>query len=347
MTRSSYKKLILLLSILIPCVIISAPATAQSPQSWPKTISITGGSPGGGMHAVATGMAALLNKYLKVKTVAESGLFGKNLALLARGEVEFGMAQADLTYDAARGLGNYKQFGNNKHRLMFSGSTPPAAFVVRADSDIKTIQDLKGKRVMGTMPANMTFTHCGEMLLAAAGMTLKDVKDTTFSGPKVAREALQEGKIDAFVVLFPSVGKAAWADELNIAVPIRFITGDPKTFPEVLSKVVYGEESVLYAEFYGKMVEDKDLPTVGIPHNFLCRTDLPDDLVYEVMKIFFGRQEELNVYHLETKPYLAQPLKTAVLPFHGGAIKFYKEKGLWNADLEKKQLRLLQEVKGQ
>ena len=77
MTRSSYKKLILLLSILIPCVIISAPATAQSPQSWPKTISITGGSPGGGMHAVATGMAALLNKYLKVKTVAESGLFGK------------------------------------------------------------------------------------------------------------------------------------------------------------------------------------------------------------------------------------------------------------------------------
>lgn len=299
------------------------------------------------MHAVATGMASLLNKYLKVKTVAESGLFGKNLALLARGEVEFGMAQADLTYDAARGLENYKQFGNNKHRLLFSGSTPPAAFVVRADSNIKAIQDLKGKRVMGTMPSNMTFTRCGEMLLSAAGMTMKDVKDTTFSGPKVAREALQEGKIDAFIILFPSVGRAAWADELNIALPIRFITGDPKTFPAVLSKVVYAQECALHAEFYGEMVGKKDMPTVGIPHNFLGRTDLPDDLVYEVMKIFFGHLDELNAFHLEAKPYLSEPLKLAVLPYHGGAVKYYKERGLWNDELEKKQLRLLQEVKGQ
>jgi len=347
MAKDISKKWILLLSVLVPIVLVAASSEAQPPASWPKTISIAGGAPGGGMHAVATGMASLLNKYLKVKTVAESGLFGKNLALLARGEVEFGMAQADLTYEAARGLGNYKQFGTNKHRLMFSGSTPPAAFVVRADSNIKTIQDLKGKRVMGTMPSNMTFTHCGEMLLEAAGMTMKDFKDITFSGPKVAREALQEGKVDAFVMLFPSVGKAAWADELNIAVPIRFITGDPKTFPAVVSKVVYGQESVLYAEFYGNMVENKDLPTVGIPHNFLCRTDLPDDFVYEVMKIFFGHTDELSAFHLEAKPYLAHPVTLAVLPYHGGAVKYYKEKGLWNADLEKKQLRLLQEVKGQ
>jgi TRAP transporter TAXI family solute receptor len=147
--------------------------SAQVPQNWPKTISIAGGSPGGGMHALATGMATVLTKYLKIKTVAESGLFGKNLTLLAKDDVELAMAQADLTYDAARGLGNYKQFGKNKLRLLFSGSTPPAAFVVRADSGMKTTTDLKGKRVMFTMPSNMTFTACGEILLQAAGMTTK------------------------------------------------------------------------------------------------------------------------------------------------------------------------------
>lgn len=318
--------------------------SAQTPQNWPKTISIAGGSPGGGMHAVATGMASVLTKYLKIKTVAESGLFGKNLTLLAKGDVELGMAQADLTYDAGRGMGNYKQFGKNKLRLLFSGSTPPAAFVVRVDSGIKTTQDLKGKRVMFTMPSNMTFTNCGEILLKAAGMTTKDIKDITFSGPKVAQEALQENKIDAFIVLFPSIGKTAWAEELNIAVPIRLIAGDPKTYPAVISKIPYAQETVLYAEYYGKMVDGKDLPTVGIPHNFLARTDLPDDFVYEVAKALFGHLDELYTFHHEAKPYLANPLKTAVLPFHPGAIKYYKEKGLWTAEMEKTQQRLLKEV---
>lgn len=317
---------------------------SQGSQSWPKTISIAGGSPGGGMHAVATGMASVMTKYLKTKTVAESGLFGKNLALLSKGDVEFGMAQADLTYDAARGIGNYKQFGKNKVRLMFSGSTPPAAFVARADSNLKTIADLKGKRVMLTMPSNMTFTNCGEMLLKAAGMTTKDVRDMTFSGPKVAQDALAENKIDAFIVLFPSIGKTAWAEELNIASPLRFITGDPKTFPAVIANIPYAQESVLYAQYYGKMVDNKDLSTIGIPHNFLCRTDLADDLVYETMKAFFGHLEELYAFHHEAKPYLAAPLKTAVLPYHPGAVKYYKEKGLWTPEQEKAQQRLLKEV---
>ena len=114
------------LAILFSLVFGLTLVSAQAPQNWPKTISIAGGSPGGGMHTVATGMANVLTKYLKIKSVAESGLFGKNLTLLAKGDVELAMAQADLTYDAARGLGNYKQFGKNKVRLLFSGSTPPA-----------------------------------------------------------------------------------------------------------------------------------------------------------------------------------------------------------------------------
>jgi TRAP transporter TAXI family solute receptor len=339
---------VMVMSVLLalgPFVFVSAPSAQTKPgEAWPKTISIAGGSPGGGVHAVATGMASVVTKYVKVKTVAESGLFGKNLALLARGEVEFGMAQADLTYDAARGLGNYEQFGKNKLRLMFSGSTPPAAFVVRADSGIRTIQDLKGKKVMATMPANLTFTKAAMILLDAAGMNMQDINDITFSGPKVAQEALPEKRIDAFITFFPSMGKAAWAEQLNIAVPIRFITGDPKTFPAVVAKMPYAQETVIYAENYGKMVDNQDLPTIGIPHNFLCRTDLPDDLVYEVMKAFYDHLDELYAFHSEAKAYLAAPLKTAVLPYHGGASRYYKEKGMWTAELEAKQKRLLREM---
>ena len=108
-------------------------------QGWPKAVAIAAGRPGSGVYNTATGMASVITKYLKVKASAESGLFGKNIVLLHNGDVEFGMAQADLGYDAARGLGDYKKYGPMKLKFMFSAYTSPAAFVVRADSGIESV----------------------------------------------------------------------------------------------------------------------------------------------------------------------------------------------------------------
>jgi len=322
---------------------MTAPA-AQSAENWPKAIAIAAGRPGGGVYTIATGMASILKKYLNVSAHAESGLFGKNIVLLHNGDVEFAMGTADLTYDAARGLGNYKKFGKMNLRLLFSGSTSPAAFVVRRDSGLKTPMDLKNKTVMATMPANMTFTSCGDMILKSAGMSRKDLKDMTFAGPQAGREALAAGRVDAFICLFPSIGKTAWAEELNLTTPIHLITGEEKALDRVLEEVAFARKATFYAEYYGEMIDNKDLVSVGIPHTFLTRPDLPEDLVYETMKVFFGHLEELYTFHLEAKAYLASPLDLTVIPYHPGAVKYYKEKGQWTPALEETQQKLLKEI---
>ena len=59
-----------------------------------------------------------------------------------------------------------------------------------------------------------------------------------------------------------------------------------------------------YAEYYGEMIGNEDMASVGMPHAFLCRPDLPEDLVYETMKLFFGHLKELYAFHLEAPAYL-------------------------------------------
>lgn len=341
MTKISMK--VVCLVVLVSLLMVLAPVQAPA-KKWPKAIIIAAGRPGGGVYTIATGMASVITKYLKVKANAESGLFGKNVVLLHNGDVDFGMAQSDLAYDAARGLGNYKQYGNMKLRLMFSGSSPPAAFVLRADSGIKTVRDLKGKTVMATMVNNSTFTLCGDLILKSAGMTRKDLRDIPFPGPKAGREALAEGRVKAFICLLPSIGKTAWVEELNMRIPIRFITGEEKALEAAIADSPFARKATLYAKYYGEVVNNKDLVSIGTTHNFLCRSQLPNDLVYEVMKVFYDHLEELYTFHLEAKAYLANPLDVAVLPYHPGAIKYYKEKGLWTSKLGATQQKLLKEL---
>jgi TRAP transporter TAXI family solute receptor len=336
-------KLMLLFALFLS--VIASSQTQALAKAWPKAAIIAAGRPGGGVYNVATGMAVVISKYLNVKTNAESGMFGKNLVLLHQGDVDFGMAQSDLVYEAARGLGGFKRYGKMKIQLMFSGSTPPAAFVVKADSDIKTVKDLKGKTVMATMVNNMTFTLCGDLILKSAGMTRKDLKDIKFAGPKEGREALAEGRVEAFICLLPSIGKTGWVEELNMTVPIRFITGEEEGLTAVVADSPFARKATFYAKYFGEVVNNKDLVSLGTVHNFLCRPNLPDDFVYEVMKVFYDHLEELYTFHLEAKAYLGNPLQVTVLPYHPGAVKYYKEKGLWTSEKEKTQQKLLKELR--
>jgi len=336
-----------IIKLVCACVIVllALSPTHALAKAWPKAAIIAAGRPGGGVYNVATGMGVVISKYLKVKTNAESGMFGKNVVLLHKGDVDFGMAQSDMAYEAARGLGRFKRYGKMKLRLMFSGSTPPAAFVVRADSGIKTVKDLKGNTVMATMVNNMTFTLCGDLILKSAGMTREDLKDIKFAGPKEGREALAEGRVKAFICLLPSIGKTGWVEELNMSVPIRFITGEEEALEAVVADSPFARKATLRAEYFGEVVNNKDLVSLGTVHTFLCRSDLPDDFVYEVMKVFYDHLEELYTFHLEAKAYLGNPLQVTVLPYHPGAVKYYKEKGLWTSEKEKTQQKLLKELR--
>jgi hypothetical protein len=112
----------------------------------------------------------------------------------------------------------------------------------------------------------------------------------------------------------------------------------------VLPKYPYFNKGVLTAKIYGEMVDNKDLVSAGVIDNIGCRGDLPEDLVYEVMKAIFDHVEELLPIHPVAKVWVANPLASAVFPYHAGAVKYYKERKLWTDELEQKQKGLLTEV---
>jgi len=323
------------------------PVHAQSPQpGWPEHVTFADGRPGSGAFAAFTGMATLATKYVGVKAVPESGAAGKNLILLHKGEVEFGYSFGDIVLQAARGLGQYKKYGPMKLRLMWCSSTPPPfAFVVRADSDITKIEDLKGKKVMGIYGANPTFTKMSDILLEAVGMSRDDIEDLTYAGRREAMPALKEGRIAAWIQALPSRGLPGWLREMSLTHSVRLISAPEDKLSSILEKYPFLVKCTLSGKTYGEILFNKDMATISTSYTIVANSELPDDFVYAVTKAILDHVPELSKFHPEANAYVDDPLgPRAVLPYHPGAVKYFKEKGIWTKELEKLQQGLSKEV---
>jgi TRAP transporter TAXI family solute receptor len=322
----------------------STQAWAENPD-WPKRMVYAGSRAGSGSYAVGVGISELITKHVGVRTVPEAGAAAKNAVLLHKKEVELGNVQSGTLYDAVRGTGLLSKFGKMNIRLMFSSSlTTPCAFIVRRDSGITSVTDLKGKKVMATNPSSPAFTRSADMMLEAMGMTREDIEDISFSSFSEASPALKDGRVSAAIHPQPSIGIAPFLQEFNASVPARLMAAPWEKLEALLGKYPYFSKAVLRAKYYGDITDNSDLMTIGFRDIVVCGTDLPEGLVYEIMKAIFGHLDKLYTYHPVAKPWTADPLAVSLAPYHPGAIKYYKEKGLWTKEMESKQKQLLAEV---
>lgn len=317
---------------------------AANPE-WPKSMSFPTGRVGTSVYTVGVGMAELITKYTGVKTVPEGGATSKTVVRLHKKSVELGLGFNDEVYFAARGQDKFKEYGKMNIRLLFSNGAPtPFAFITRRDDNIRSVADLKGKRVMCIYAASTGFTLGANMLFEAVGMSPASVKAISFSGNQEGSTALKERRIAAYIHIQTVTSIIPFIQELNNEVPVRLVGVPEDKLNAVLPKYPYLNRGVLPAKIYGELTDNKDLVSAGVIDQVLCRGDLPEDLVYEVMKAIFNHVEELLPIHPVAKTWIANPLACAVLPYHSGALKYYKEKGLWTDELEKKQKQLLAEV---
>jgi TRAP transporter TAXI family solute receptor len=340
------RKLVIWGSIILLLLTFSHQAIAKtSREDWPKSITIAAARVGTGNYALSAGMADLITKYMGIKAVPESSsVGGKTLHLLNNKEAEFAVSFCDQAYNAARGLDQYKSYGKMNIRQMWMGTVAPFAMVTRADSNVKSMADLKGKMVMCEYPGNLTFGKVRDIFLEAEGMTREDIKDIPSSGIKEQSAALSDKRIVAFLMAFPSEGVPAWLEQLSLEIPVRLFSVSSDKFDPILKKYPFMRKTKLSGKYYGKMTSDKDLITVSPINSMFSRGDLPESLVYEVMKTVFGHLKELYAFHKDVKEWTDNPLEPAVVPYHPGVIKYWKEKGKWTRQLEQHQKQLLVEV---
>jgi len=293
---------------------------------------------GSSYHTLGTGFAKMLTEKLdRPVTVQPYGGSTVYLPLVDNGEAALGFISS------IDGGAAYTERGLKNLRAVARVMPFSVAFMVRANSGIKKIADLKGKRVIVDYKAMVSMGKVTRAMLASAGLSESDVKAVTVGGLGEGNSALIEDNVDAtFVgVGIPLVKKA------HSAIPggVRYvnITG-PKGTDEALNshtRGLYGS-TLKPSSNMPEVAEDVRVATFD---TFLVTgKDTPEEDVKAVLEALYANFGELQKDYARLRRSSADALSSATnsMPYHPGAIAFYKSKGLWSAANEANEKSLAQ-----
>ncbi|MEM1546920.1 MAG: TAXI family TRAP transporter solute-binding subunit [Candidatus Methanomethylicia archaeon] len=329
-TRLETKIITITSPVATPTTPITTPITPTM-TPWPKTLSIATGGVGGVYYPLGGGIASLISKYIPgVEATAEVTTASvDNLKLIHAKKSDLALVMPDAAYDAYMGKGAFEATGKVAVKAVMALYTNYFHIVTLEGKGIEKITDLKGKRVSLGAPGSGTEYKALRVLSAAGIDPDKDIVKERL-GVRESCDALKDGKIDAF----------CWSGGLPTAA-ILDLASTPgikiKILPhaEVLPKL-----TELYGPIYFKATipkgtypgVDKDVEVTALTNLLVCRADLPEDLVYQIVKVIFDHIDELIAVHSVAKEIT---IKTAVIgspiPFHDGAVKYFKEKGAWTS----------------
>jgi uncharacterized protein len=245
------------------------------------------------------------------------------------GEYAFGISNVEELRVAVLGTAQFE--GRKYADLRAATIVYPlrVAFFVRKDSPIKTIADLKGKRVVDGYGSQKTIPPLLDALYATAGMTRADVQPVNVPNVVGGANAFISGKVDAF---FFALG-AAKVDEANASVGgIRAL--DVANTPENLAKVQkFFPPAYLKPEKPGPRNIGVLEPIHALAYDgvLVASTKTPDDTVYQLVKAMHGNKKVMasvfGAMNLFDPDRMVKPLDP--IQWHPGAIRFYTEQGVW------------------
>lgn len=289
---------------------------------------IGGGSTTGIYHEVAVNVCQLVNEMLGDEgyTCSARSTLGSvfNVNAVRRGLLDFGVVQSDRNWQAYNGKAQWRGRPYKGLRSVFSIYPETVILVARADAGIKSVNDLRGKRVN---IGNIGSGSRGNAEAVLQVYRLDKDNDMTAVGLEQheANQALVEKKIDAF---FYTVGNP-WGEGVEIAkkTNIRMIPFDASAVKEVVATHPYCVASAVPGGIY--LGVDKDVPTFAVKATLVTSDREPDAAVYNLVKTVFENLDRFRKAHAafaSLKP--EEMLQGLSAPLHPGAIRYYKEKGL-------------------
>jgi TRAP transporter TAXI family solute receptor len=293
-----------------------------------KRLSIGTGGTGGVYYPLGGGLAAMISKYVPgVEATAEvtAGSIA-NLQLISGGKSELAFTMADAAWDAYNGLDKFS--GKKVPLRTLVVFYPNRMHVVTVEgTGINKFADLKGKRVSTGAPASGTEVMSNR-LIEAHGMD--PGKEITRERLSVAESvnALKDGKIDAFTWV-GGVPTAAISDLASTpGKKIKLIDhGDGADGMRKKYGPIYVKNRILANAYPG---QDKETTNVDVWNLIVVPENSSEDLIYQITKTMFEKKDELVKVHKDAS-FLElgnQQSGASPLPFHPGAIRYFKEKGL-------------------
>ncbi|AZR83681.1 TRAP transporter solute receptor TAXI family protein [Bordetella pertussis] len=286
----------------------------------------TGGTAGtyypvGGMIANSISQPGKL-----IATAVASNGSVANINGILGGSLEAGFTQSDVAYWAYSGTGTFDGKPKAQDLRLIATLYPESIHLVaRKGSGIKTVADLRGKRVSMDEPGSGTLVDV-RLILGAFGMTDKDIK-AEYLKPNQAGDKLKDGGLDAFFF----VGGAPAGAISELASSGAGIELVPIVGPEIdklRSQQEFFTLDTIAANTYQNVGEVK---TISINAQLVTSAKLPEQTVYDIVKALYSdaTRKTLDNGHAKGKLITKEnAVKGAGIPFHAGAEKYYKEVGL-------------------
>jgi len=288
-------------------------------------LSIGTGAVTGVYYPLGGAIASVItNKVDGYNCAAEStGGAVENAGLLINGKLDLAFVAASTLYDAQNGLGSFEGKDGSQIQALFS-FFPEVVQILSVDPDIKSVPDLKGKRVAVGSAGSGTEVMA-RAILDIYGMSYDDIQED-FLGFGDAATGLKDGTCDA---AFTWAGiPTASVMELCATHSISMISFSDEELEKLLTVSSYCVPAKITKETYPKMYEDAQ--SFSIPAIICANADLDEEFVYNFMTAVFDNIDTFAQTHergadlkLETA---LDGLAEAVL--HPGAERFFREKGI-------------------
>lgn len=310
------------------------------PSIQPSALTMGTSSVGSTFYIMSVGMANLISKKTGINMTAEAvGGSDANVRALKDKKIDFAMLNANAITSGYLGTEQYAKLGKIPLRVLIQGQESLRYIIVRKASGIKSPADLRGKKLIGKRRAAVDVEMVTNAMLKAYNLTKENVTILETAETNESLEAVKTGSVDGAVI--QAGARASNLMELANDIDVTFLS-----IPDDKLQLMLKD---LGPAFHKGVVPPRTYKDQGqviqIPSLLTCivtRADFPEDLAYTITKTLMDNQEALTAIHSVGKEWtMENTLKSPPAPFHPGAMKYFKEKGVWNTNLDQMQQQIL------
>ena len=309
-------------------------ATETSAQ---EAIRIGTSSVGSAFYTIAIGASEIIQKHSSLNaTVEPVGGSSANMRGLAADKIEFALANSFADFTAFQGTHNFKK--PIDVRLVIQGQPSYRWLLLRKGAGIKSLKDLEGRNIIAKRRALPEIELVMDAFVKVFALDESKINLIETTNSPQAYNALRAGSVDAAVMPFSR--KAAAVQKPMTDGVIEFF----HTAKEKRDKMLEHLPPMMWADTFESGLfegQEQEVHLIGLNTYFMTRPNMPDETVYKVIKALLENTKEFATYHRSAALWtLERTMRHVALPFHPGAIQYFKEKGVWTSAHEATQEKL-------
>lgn len=318
------KKIIALLLVLITVLGLAACGNAGGENAGASKMTMGTGGPSGTYYAYG----GVLSKYMTDKTgiavnpVSTDGSKA-NIVGIDYGDYQLATVQSDVMAYAWKGERSFEKEGKIQSFRVIGGLYAEAVQLVTMDANIKSVSDLKGKTVSIGAPGSGVYFNAIDVL-TAAGLTEQDIK-AQYQSFGDSADALKDGKIDAAFIVAGAPTPAI--TELATSANAYLVPIDGEIANKLMQDCPFYTVYEIPAGTYKG--QDEAVKTVTVKATMIVSADASEDDVYKLTAAIFDNIDGITKEHAKgAELTLENATDGMTAPFHAGAAKYFKEKGI-------------------